>query len=216
MATAALTTPGVCLLVAAGVTAVANWWAVSTGHRRVEWVTKPAVMVLLVAAAIVADPADGGVRAWVVVGLVFSLAGDVFLMLPTERFIEGLASFFVAHVAYIVAFLLVVTSWPAALVAVIVASAALAVIGRPIVVAVRRDEPAFAVPVVAYMAVISAMVVAAAATTQPWMIVGALAFFVSDGILATNKFARPVPGARFAIMSTYHAAQFCFVVALAH
>jgi hypothetical protein len=37
-------------------------------------------------------------------GLIFSLAGDIFLMLPTDRFREGLASFLAAHVCYIAAF----------------------------------------------------------------------------------------------------------------
>lgn len=214
MVDANLTTPGAVALGVAVAAAAGNWWAVSTGRRRVEWVTKPSVMVALIAAAIVLTPLDGAVRAWVIVGLVFSLAGDVFLMLPRERFVQGLASFFVAHVAYIVAFVLVATSWPGAVIGAVAAVGGLAVIGRPIVAAVRRDEPALVAPVVAYMAVISAMVVTACATTRAWMIVGALAFFVSDGVLATNKFARRIPGARFTIMSTYHAAQFCFVIAL--
>ena len=37
-------------------------------------------------------------------GLLFSLVGDVSLMLPNERFIQGLVSFLVAHLCYIVAF----------------------------------------------------------------------------------------------------------------
>lgn len=36
--------------------------------------------------------------------LLFSLAGDVFLMLPGNYFIPGLASFLVAHVFYIALF----------------------------------------------------------------------------------------------------------------
>lgn len=214
MPDAAFTTAGVVALCVAGLAAIANWVAVSTGRRKVEWITKPAVMVALIVVALVADPIDGAVRAWVIVGLVFSLAGDVFLMLPTERFVSGLASFFVAHVAYIVAFALRADSATGAVIGVVVAAASLAVIGRPIVAAVRRDQPALVGPVIAYMAVISAMVVVGFADATTWVVAGAVFFFASDGILATNKFARRVPGARFAIMSTYHAAQFCFVVAL--
>ncbi|MBS1846876.1 MAG: lysoplasmalogenase [Actinobacteria bacterium] len=216
MPAAALNDPAAVALGVAAVGAVANWWAVSVGRRRIEWVTKPGVMVALIVAAILVDPVDATVRAWVIAGLVFSLAGDVFLMLPRERFVEGLGSFLVAHVAYIVAFVLSATSWTGASVGAAAAIVALALVGRPIVSAVRRDRPALAWPVVAYMAVISSMVVAAFATARPWPIVGSLVFFASDGILATNKFVRSLPGARFSIMSTYHVAQFCFVVALVH
>jgi uncharacterized membrane protein YhhN len=40
----------------------------------------------------------------VAAGLVFSLAGDVFLMLPKDRFVAGLLSFLIAHLLYILAF----------------------------------------------------------------------------------------------------------------
>ena len=36
--------------------------------------------------------------------IVFSLGGDVFLMLPSDQFIKGLVSFLFAHICYIVAF----------------------------------------------------------------------------------------------------------------
>ena len=38
--------------------------------------------------------------------LVLCLAGDVFLMLPADRFVPGLASFLLAHLAFTVGFLL--------------------------------------------------------------------------------------------------------------
>src|SRR5213080_3500470 len=40
----------------------------------------------------------------ILIGLVFSLAGDVFLMLPRARFVAGLTSFLAAHIAYLFAF----------------------------------------------------------------------------------------------------------------
>ena len=43
-------------------------------------------------------------RAWFVAALVFSLAGDVLLMLPREQFVAGLSAFLVAHLCYIVGF----------------------------------------------------------------------------------------------------------------
>ena len=43
-------------------------------------------------------------QVWFVVALVFSLVGDVALMLDSDRFVLGLGAFLVAHVAYIVGF----------------------------------------------------------------------------------------------------------------
>ena len=212
---AELTTAAVVALVVAAACALANWWSVSVGRRPVEWVTKPAVMVALVVAALVVHPTDGAVRAWVVAGLVCSLAGDVFLMLPRERFVEGLVSFLAAHVAYIVAFLIAGSSSTGAAIGVVVVVVGVTFMARPILRSVQADHPAFAMPVLAYVSIISVMVVAAWASANPWAIVGAMSFYVSDGTLAWNKFVKPIRGGRFAIMSTYHLAQFAIVVSLA-
>lgn len=45
-----------------------------------------------------------GSHAWILLGLCLSLAGDVLLMLPSDRFIQGLAAFLVAHLCYNVGF----------------------------------------------------------------------------------------------------------------
>src|SRR5207248_7365578 len=66
------------------------------------YVCKPAALAALVVAGSVLHPYDGTTRWWFVVALVFSLAGDVFLMLPRDLFVAGLASFLVGHVAYVV------------------------------------------------------------------------------------------------------------------
>ena len=91
-----------------GVTAVAaivDWLAVGTRNRRLEYVAKPLTLAGLVAVACTLDPAAGDVRAAFVTALVLSLIGDVFLMLPGDRwFVPGLAAFLGAHVAYVVGF----------------------------------------------------------------------------------------------------------------
>ncbi|MCD6285147.1 MAG: hypothetical protein J7M39_04450, partial [Anaerolineae bacterium] len=47
----------------------------------------------------------GHLALWFVVALVFSLAGDIFLMLPDEKwFVPGLLAFLVGHLCYIVGF----------------------------------------------------------------------------------------------------------------
>src|SRR4051812_32523111 len=97
------------LLVVAALAAVVDWVAVWRRPQwdRVETVLKPLVLVALIGVALVMDAADDGQRAWFVAALVLSLAGDVFLLPSVDRFVPGLASFLLAHVAYIVGFLVV-------------------------------------------------------------------------------------------------------------
>src|SRR5690606_6397490 len=72
--------------------------------KRGEYVFKPLTTVLILAIALLADnPISSTYRALIVAGLVASLAGDVFLMLP-DRFTPGLLSFLIAHIFYILAF----------------------------------------------------------------------------------------------------------------
>ena len=91
-------------LAAFAVLAVADWVAVVREDTRVRWVTKPGALIALIGAALALTPADGTVRAWMVVGLVLSLGGDVFLLLRNEKvgFPLGLGSFLLGHVAYVV------------------------------------------------------------------------------------------------------------------
>ena len=51
--------------------------------------------------ALALDPFDSAVRAWFVAALVLCLAGDVFLMLPKDLFVAGLASFLLGHLCYV-------------------------------------------------------------------------------------------------------------------
>ncbi len=72
--------------------------------KRLEYATKPTVMVLLIAVAALLHPASQGERAVFVVALVLGLAGDVFLMLPDDYLIPGIAAFLAGHVAYAAGF----------------------------------------------------------------------------------------------------------------
>src|SRR5690606_15697068 len=108
------------LLVAAAVVAVVDWIAVARGDRRTEYIAKPLTMVVLIGAALVLDPAHGTARTWFVAALALSLLGDVFLMLPRDRFVPGLASFLLAHIAYIVGLVVLGISGPGFLAGVVI------------------------------------------------------------------------------------------------
>lgn len=208
------------------VAAVANWIAVDSDRRALEALTKPLTMILLIGAALALDPDDGATQAWFVVALVLSLAGDLFLLLEgraRDRRIEpartlftvGLGSFLLGHLAYIGGLAnegIVVTRFGAGLALV---ALAVAVLGIPILRGVRAGpEPGLSRPVAAYMFVISVMVASAVGVGHPAAVVGAWLFYASDSLIAWNRFVRPVPRGRLAIMSTYHLAQIGLVLSL--
>jgi uncharacterized membrane protein YhhN len=199
------------VLAVAGAVAVADWVAVwrRPALDAAETVLKPLVLVLLIVAALVLEPSDSGQRAWFVVALALSLAGDVFLLPRVDRFVPGLASFLLAHVAYIVGLSFDDGPlWPAVLVVAMV-PVAVRVIG-----AVRRAEPELLVPVVVYIAVIAAMVAMALRSGDVVAAAGALVFATSDSILALDRFDRHRRWMPLAVMVTYHAAQALLVVSL--
>jgi uncharacterized membrane protein YhhN len=201
----------------AAATAVVDWWAVAARNRRVEYVAKPGVMIWLLGAALAIDP---GTEAWTsalfVLALLFSLAGDVFLMLERERFVAGLAAFLAAHIAYVAG--LAATSLVS--VGPLVAGAGVAIVaasvlGPRIVPAVRRRDPALVAPVAVYIALISAMVATAVGTGVALAMAGAALFYASDALLAWNRFVSSMRHGRVAVIVTYHAGQALLIASLA-
>ena len=210
-----MTTTAWALLAVAAVVAVADWVAVTREWKRVEYVCKPATLVLLIGVALTLDPAHDAQRAWFVAALVLSLAGDVFLMLPRDAFVPGLASFLLGHIAYIVGLRLEGGGLLALGVAAACVAVVTALVGDRIVAGVRGSgQEKLLTPVVAYMAVISTMLVCAIATGDVRAAVGAGLFYVSDAMIAWNRFVSPFPYARLAIMSTYHLAQAALILSL--
>jgi uncharacterized membrane protein YhhN len=202
------------LLLFAAVAAVAGWYAVAAGSPRPEYVAKPAVMVALIGVALTLAPAHPGVVPWFVAALALSLVGDVALVLPRERFVGGLVAFLLAHMAYIVGLGLQAEIGVGVILGLLVVGTVLSTVGRRIFDAVRHDHPGLLGPVAAYMAVISAMVVAAFATGQPLAMAGATLFYASDAMLAWNRFvAQRAP--RPAVLAAYHVGQALLVLSLA-
>ncbi len=203
---------------AALIFAILDWLAVYFQKLRWRWWTKTGAMLCLIAAYTY----SGG---WLVsflfgVGLLFSLAGDVFLLLPPRFFMAGLSSFLFTHLAYILALSHPPSPWQPisfltlAMLLVIVffvfrqLSAALQ--GHP---SGRRLKPA----VLLYILTISAMVYFALSTlwNPAWnfsaallVSLGALLFYLSDYTLARQRFIRSTRSGRALVMVTYHLAQF--------
>lgn len=203
-----MTTTAWAFLAAAALTAVVDWWAVARGARRFEYACKPATLALLIGVALALDPADGTQRRWFVAALALSLLGDVFLMLPRDAFVPGLASFLLAHLAYIAGLRLEAGGLDP--VALLVVVAVVPIARRVLAAAPRR----LLVPVAAYMVVITAMGAYAVSTGDWRAAVGAILFMASDSVIAWDRFVQPVRYRSLVVMSTYHWAQALLVLSL--
>lgn len=173
-------------------------------------------MILVMAARAAPVPSVGYRRA-VVAGMLFSLAGDVFLMLPQDLFVPGLVSFLLAHLCFIVAFFPGAT-WPARL----GATAAYAVIaGANLALLLPKVPPPLHVPVLAYVCVL--VVMAAFAAARAWAVrhdlslakparaaaIGGVLFVLSDSLLAWDRFGDGVPLAPLLVLVSYYLALWC-------
>ncbi|MCP4436974.1 MAG: lysoplasmalogenase [Actinomycetia bacterium] len=202
------------LIAATLVVAAADWVAVGTDNRRVEYVLKPATMAVLIAATLVmAEPDPAAARWLILAGLVFSLAGDVFLMLE-DRFIPGLASFLVAHLFYIGAFVLMGVEPFPFIIGAAIAAVMVRAVGVKIVVGSTEVDRRFGMPVAAYVLVISLMLTFAFGTGRPWAMLGAALFCFSDACIGWSRFVKEFSGQRLAIMTTYHLGQVGIVLSL--
>ena len=193
----------------ATIAAAADWRAVHTDHRRVEAVAKPAVMIGLIGLAATSDLAPSSVQPWILLALMLGLVGDLALLPQVDRFIVGLGSFLLGHLAYVVAFVLM---WnPSAWLAVgfVGLGVLLAVFGRPIERSIRGS--ALRLPVIAYIAVTGIVIVAGAGTGRWIITAGALAFALSDGVLGWNRFVTPDPDRRVWVHVLYHLGQAAIV-----
>ncbi len=185
--------------------AVVDWVAVAREQRELEYAAKPAALVaLLVYATTGADPSG-----WLIAALALSLLGDVYLMLPANLFAAGLGAFLLAHLSYIAAFHAPPTArliWLAVVVGV----------SSPVSFRIVRsmEDPGLKPAVLAYLVAISLMVASAFASGSAVAAAGAVLFFVSDGIIAWDRFVQKLSSARLAIIVTYHVGQLLLVLAL--
>lgn len=213
-------------LPASFVSGIIDWFAVGLKRRNLEYIVKPATMIFLILwFAGKADLSDSS-RIIFLVGLIFSLAGDVFLMLPGNLFLAGLASFFLAQVAYIVAFnpggpIFSTFSLLAALVIGVIAAAFLWQVKRGL----ARSGSSIPFPaIVVYAAALSLTLWSTWTFPQRYsnlsllgklIPLGGSLFFVSDAVNAWNRFVGDFRAGRLVSMTTYHLSQWLLTMGIA-
>lgn len=169
-------------------------WAEKAGRPWLSLCCKTCISCLFVLYAIIQPHPLPWYYYYVLVGLLLGLVGDVCLGLPGDTaFRAGLVSFLFGHVVYVLAFIRLAPmagmfTWP---VLIILAVSLLVFLW------LRPKLGPMLIPVLAYIVVISAMVIAAWAVfsdpaqgrTTAWVIlVGAVIFYLSDLFVARDRF----------------------------
>lgn len=173
------------------------------------FVFKPLATLAIIAYAWPRGRATPLQRRWVLRGLCLSLVGDIALLWPQHGFLPGLVSFLLAHLAYLMAFTrghaLARPAWP---------FAAYALVAGTVLWQLWPGVPAgLRGPVAGYVLCLAAMAAQAAVLWRHGgprtggLALGGALFVLSDALLATNKFAAPLPMASLWILSSYWLAQ---------
>ena len=210
---------------------VLDWLAVSLGWKRIRPYTKVMALVLLIGWVLFVMQFAPGFSGWLLVlALIFGLAGDILLLFPNRCFKWGLGAFLLGHLTYLLLFGLLLRRGvasdltPGTPIWAWVGMAVLLVLGislfyRVIIRKMSSPKPSGLMRAALYLYAIclTAMMATSWLTAITfggngailWALpLGGTLFFISDFILAYNRFVRPVRLAHFWIMASYHLAQF--------
>lgn len=190
--------------------------------NRLEYIAKPAVMVILFI-WLWTTTGLTSVPLWFGIGILLSLTGDIMLMISLDRlFLAGLVAFLLAHIAYLIGFNIPIpeiSSWGIFL-AIIIGLGGSRVMRRIIAPLALKGQARMRMPVIIYSVVISLMLLSAMMkmtdiiwNTQAAVLVsiGAFFFYLSDIILAWNKFVAPIQYGRIYNIGAYHLGQIMLI-----
>ena len=194
-------------------------------HKTLIYRIKPSCTLLVIVMALLSllEPQYNPVYTWgVIIGLVFSLGGDVALMFQDnpKYFRLGLVSFLLAQVVYALVFGLLGRFSTNDL----ISAAILAALALGLFRLLQPNLGKMRIPVLVYIVVISLMVSRAVSTLasplftrpQAWMVIlGAILFHISDVILALARFWKPWPYHRISL-GFYYAGQALIALAASY
>jgi len=192
------------LVAAAGATVA----AVGGAPPWAMWATKILVILLFLLLAAAGTP--GRYRTFILLGLLGSAVGDLVFLVPGDLFLASVACFLVAHVCFIAAFTPGVGRHGAAIARLVYATLGVAMLAAlwPVL------DPLYRAALGVYGLALIVMsgqaaarwgkVKSAAARSAG---IGAAFFFLSDGMLALDRFRAHFPGARAAVLISYYLAQ---------
>lgn len=188
----------------------------------IDYIIKPLIVISLLFFLAYETKLKGRFHKRLFTGLCFALAGDLLLMFVWKEpayFTYGLIAFLLCHVFYIAAFYLDFRSAPeldkrGARIAILFC----AIVCTSFYFLIRPHLGAMKLPVMAYVLVISMMMMMAAFRNQRvnagsfnLILAGAICFVVSDAILAYDKFVKGFDFSGFLVIATYMVAQYLII-----
>ena len=165
----------------------------------------------------------GGTLLWFGLGILLSLMGDVLLMISLDKFfLAGLVAFLLAHIAYIVGFNIPIPeiNFFGIVFAVMIGMGGARAIRRILDRLPATGQGQMRLPIIVYSAVISVMLLSAmmklvdiswSANAAALVSIGAFLFYLSDIILAWNKFVAPIQHGRIYNIAAYHLGQIALI-----
>ena len=212
-----------------------DWLAVGLGWKKIRPMTKVGALAFLILWTLIRMDFKPSEMGWLLLlALGFDFLGDILLLIPDSCFKWGLGAFLLGHITYLwMDYSLISRSvdmgqvepvsrgaW--AMMAVTLGLGLLFFYGV-IIREMKKPQPGLFLRVALYvyafcltsvmMAGYLIAVILANGSLLIWALaLGGTLFFISDFILAFNRFVRPVRFAHLWIMTTYHLAQLFLVV----
>lgn len=197
--------------------ALADWLAVARRIFWLEYMAKPTVMLSILGWLFYHAGLCNCLN-WFLAGAACSLCGDIALMLPTRRFVTGMAFFSLAYLAYAAGFMQISFSINPALLMMggFVLLPVVAISQRLLKALVAQRQRRLVAPTIIYSAILSLLLVAASSSlsSPDWAVFpailassGALLLFLSDAFLAWNQYIHPFHQGRLINIIPYHLGQ---------
>ncbi len=178
---------------------------------------KPLAMLCIIAIALLQPDSDPQFyKIAILIGLGFSLVGDIFLIFDKQLFLPGLVVFLLAHFCYVAAFYQLPVM-PGAIYSAVPFVLFFAVFMRILWYSLGPMK----IPVFVYALTICMM---GRFALNRWLNIGdtgtllafagALAFILSDSLLAYDRFKKPIPKKDIYILGTYFLAQWLIALSI--
>ena len=195
------------------ISAILTIIAKTRGSEKLQFIFKPAAMLAIISIAFVnsANPFSN-YQILILLGLVFSAVGDVFLIKDDRFFVHGLVSFLIGHLFYVAAFY----TQPNLIVGILY-------LGYVIIflTILWKNLGKLKIPVIIYSLTLAAMSWFALGTTLAnhnhhtfHAFLGSIVFIISDSLLACNKFKAPFRLAHVFVLGTYFLAQWLIALSV--
>lgn len=189
----------------------------SKEKRNLFIIFKPLTTVLIILLAFTFADLENKFDLFIIIALLFSLAGDAFLLKNGKLFLVGICSFLIAHINYILAFTQNGFSLNLPLIIV------LSLISLSFFLLIKNNLKKYSIPVSAYLAVITCMLYfsivffnTSGNVKGNLILIAASLFVISDLLLAINRFHFSFKYAQPLIYLSYFPAQLLFAFSLEH